>query len=308
MPMERRSSIRKLCFASVVAAFFIIAPAALAQGSWAIYAMNADGSDVVNVTRSSPGWFGAPFWSNDGKQLTYHGVTSGAGFKDGRIFVHNLGETAPRDLGPGTSPSFSPDDQQIAFSVADFSSSRVKRGVWVMNADGQNREWISEGERPRWSRDGEKLVFVGTFEGFPSLYVYDTATLERTRVLAPGYEEIVGGSFSPDGKRLAFVGYKGGRVGKNSPNGELVLVDAQDGAMPEVVLRGRIGFHPDWSPVANKLLFYIADEAAVERLHTLDLDGAREPVSLPGQSGKVNRNAVWSADGKRIAFGSDRGN
>lgn len=69
--------------------------------------------------------------------------------------------------------------------------------IYVMNADGANREWICEGSRPQWSPDGDKLVMASGHEGFASLYVYDTVSLERTRVLARGYDMVVGGPFRP---------------------------------------------------------------------------------------------------------------
>ena len=171
-----------------------------------------------------------------------------------------------------------------------------------MNADGKNREWISEGERPRWSQDGEKLVFAAAFEGFSSLYLYDPVSLERTRILGPGYSQIIGASFSPDGKRLVYVGYRKGTIADNNPYGELAIVDARSESIPNIILQGRVGYHPDWSPEGSKLLFRTADESAVERLQVVDLEGARESVLLPNQFGKVNGNAIWSPDGKRIAF------
>ncbi|HVX14180.1 MAG TPA: hypothetical protein VHC22_23540 [Pirellulales bacterium] len=279
---------------------------AWAQAGWAIYTMNADGGDVRNVSQNNRGSFGAPGWSHDGKRLTYHGVADGSAFTNSHIFVHRLGEVAPDDLGPGSTPSFSPDDQQIAFSIADWSGHKLKRGVWVMNADGKNREWISEGERPRWSHDGDKMVFTANVEGFPSLYVYDSVSLERTRILGPGYSQIIGATFSPDGSRLVYVGYNGGSIAENSPNGVLAIVDVRAGAVPEILVRGRVGFHPDWSPAGSRLLFRVADESAVERLQILNLDGNRAPALLPNQRGKINGNAVWSSDGNRIAFASDR--
>jgi Tol biopolymer transport system component len=289
------------------AIYALLTATAQGQAGWAIYTMNADGSDVRNVSQNNRGSFGAPGWSHDGKKLTYHGVSNGATFTNSHIFVHRLGEVSSDDLGPGSTPSFSPDDQQIAFTIADWSVHKLKRGIWVMNGDGKNREWISEGERPRWSPEGDKLVFMSKHEGFHSLYLYDIVSLERTRILGPGYDQIIGASFSPDVSRLVYVGYKGGAIAENSPNGELAVVDAQSGAVPEVLLRGRVGWHPDWSPEGTKILFRVADEVGIERLQVLDLEGAAEAVILPNQVSKVNGNAVWSSDGKRIAFASDRG-
>src|SRR5581483_4680807 len=111
-------------------------------------------------------------WSHDGKKIAFDGWSNQTNFQGAHIFVLTLGEEKPVDVGPGNTPCFSPDDQQIVFFVPGGSRLGLKSGVWVMNADGKNREWISEGERPRWSPDGDKLVFASRFEGFSSLYVY----------------------------------------------------------------------------------------------------------------------------------------
>jgi Tol biopolymer transport system component len=280
---------------------------AYGQIGLAVYTMNADGSDVKRIYHADKSSFGSPTWSHDGKKIAFDGGTHQAGFEAAHIFVLTLGEEKPIDVGPGNTPSFSPDDQQIAFFVPEQSKLDSKRGVWVMNADGKNREWIGEGERPRWSADGDQMVFIGRFEGFPSVYLYDMVSLKRTRILDRGYDGMIGADFSPDGSRLVFIGYKGGNVFSSNSKGEVAVVDAKVGAMPEAVCHGRVGWHPDWSPEGNKILFRIANDSGAEQLHILDLDGTGQAMPLPNQFGRHNSDATWSADGKQIVFTSDRG-
>jgi TolB protein len=184
----------------------------------------------------------------------------------------------------------------------------AKPGVYVMNADGANREWICEGSRPRWSPDGEKIVVAGNHEGYPSVYVYDTVSLATTRVLPRGYDQVIGAAFSPDSSQLVVIGYKGGEVRRSSTDsqGDVLIIDAKAESQPEVVCQNRVGWHPDWSPQGRKLLFRI-HQFGVQRLHVLDLEGDRKPEAIPNQAGERNSDGVWSPDGKRIVFISDRG-
>ena len=280
-------------------------PMPVRANTWAIYIMNADGSDVQKIRYDRQAMFGSPCWLNDGKRIAYDGGPNG--FENSHIYIHTLGEDAAKDIGSGNTPSFSPDDQQVAFFMTDRNASGARPGIYVMNADGTNREWICEGSRPRWSPDGDKLVIASGHEGFASLYVYDTVSLERTRVLARGYDSVIGAAFSPDSSRLVFIGFKSGqaRAGSTTQEGDVAILDVKADSQPDVVCHNRVGWHPDWSPVANKLLFRISD-GSLERLHILDLEGDKKPAAIPNQLGRTNRDATWSPDGKRIVFVSDR--
>lgn len=271
-----------------------------AQNRWAIYTMQADGSDVKKVSQLDGGFCGSPGWAHDGKRLAFD-VTPD--FSKRHIHVQALGEVTSSDLGPGSTPCFSPDDSQILFFLPKPSGS-LKRGIWVMNADGSGREWLSNGERPRWSPDGEKIVYTSNDGGFASIYIFDTLTLERTRVLERGYDEILGATWSPQGKELAFIGYKGGRQNKGG-KGELAVVPAVANQSPRVLHHGLVGWQPDWSPDGTRLLFReMINEQ--ERIHVLTI-GSAQPQMVPGQVSGRNGDAVWSPDGKQIAFSSERG-
>ncbi len=174
----------------------------------------------------------------------------------------------------------------------------------VMNADGTGPEWLCEGQRPRCSPDGDKIVFASHHEGFESLYVLDTLELQRTRVLERGYDHIIGASWSPDGKQLVFVGYKGGRAFQGG-RGELAVVDASADQKPKVLQQGEVGWHPDWSPDGKRVVFWFR-MGQNERLHLLDMVREQPRVMLPGQTTPRNSDPVWSPDGKQIAFSTDR--
>lgn len=173
-----------------------------------------------------------------------------------------------------------------------------------MNADGQGRDRLCDGKRPRWSPDGEKIVYLSEHEGFPSLYVWDVITSERARVLGRGYSYLIGASWSPDGKRLVFIGYKNGKPFQGG-KGELALVDAGADAKPQVLAQGVVGWHPDWSPDGKRIVFWFHTNEG-ERLHLLELGSDKAPQVLSGQITRRNSDPAWSPDGTRIAFSSDR--
>lgn len=299
-PMRSRSPLSGL---AAMAVFVLCAPAAQAQTRWAVYVMNADGNDVKKISQHDQSYCGSPGWSHDGKRLAFDVIPATLDLSQSHIRIQTLGESTSVDVGPGNTPCFSPDDSQMLFFVP-VDRGPQKKGVWVMNADGSGREWLTEGERPRWSPDGDKFVYTRSDEGFASVYIFDTLTLERTRVLEPGYHEIAGATWSPDGKKLAFIGFKGGRANSGG-KGELAVVPAAANQSPQVMHQGPVGWQPDWSPDGKTLLFRFV-VGGQERMHLLTV-GADRPDMLPGQLSGHNGDAVWSPDGKQIAFSSERG-
>jgi Tol biopolymer transport system component len=297
---------------------FAAAPAC-GQTRAAIYVMKVDGGEVRKVSHNDERWLGSPAWSHDAKRLLYDAAPPNRNYRQCRIMLETLSpaEGPPAeagnkvedldsvDLGHGCGPQWSPDDKQLAFYLGAQHEGGQRPGVYVMNVDGEGREWICEGLRPRWSPDGEKLVVASEHEGFWSLYIYDIFEASLTRVLQRGYDHLIGGCWSPDGKRLAFVGYKGGTA-FGGGRGELALVDAAADQAPQAIIEDRVGWQPDWSPDGKRILAWISS-GGQERLHLFDPEGLEPRVELPGQAGSHNSDAVFSPDGKWIAWGSSRG-
>jgi Tol biopolymer transport system component len=103
--------------------------------NWHIYAMNKNGSDLVELT------FGhgseseiSPVWSPDGTRIAYTGVL---GLQADIYVIHADGSNLVKlTSGPASSflPAWSPDSQRIAF----VSSLNGVENISVMNADGTN--------------------------------------------------------------------------------------------------------------------------------------------------------------------------
>lgn len=304
---------RNIFLPAVLLAFAV---PAFGQTLAAIYVMKVEGGEVRKASHCDNRWLGSPAWSHDGKQLLYDAAPPDKNYRQCRIVLERLtpeggrkneagevGDPECIDLGFGCAPRWSPDDEQVALFLGPGHAGGGKPGVYVMNADGSGRKWICHGERPRWSPDGAKLACASRHEGFPSVYIYDFSSQEISRVLEQEYDQISGACWSPDGRRLAFIGYKGGDV-LNGGRGDLAVVEAAASQRPNVVRFDRLGWQPDWSPDGKRLLAWIAINGQ-ERLQLLDPEGREPRIELPGQAGDHNTDASFSPDGKWIVWGSN---
>ena len=140
------------------------------DASWDIYIMNADGTNVRQLTDGF--WGEQASWSPDGTQLAF------SGYKDGNesIFVMNVDGTEVEQLTNADrgddDPAWSPDGTQIVFSSDRDGDSEI----FVMNADGTNVRQLTDNddldEFPVWSPDGSQIIFSnGWKQGITSLFV-----------------------------------------------------------------------------------------------------------------------------------------
>jgi hypothetical protein len=182
-----------------------------------IYVVPAGGGTPRRVTANSPSYFHG--WSPDGKTLAFCGERNGnfdvytipaAGGAETRL-------TTAEGLDDG--PEYSPDGKYIYFN--SIRSGLMQ--IWRMKPDGTGQEQVTPDDGyNNWfahpSPDGQRIVFL-TYEKGVSGHPEDKDVMLRVMNLADRkitvLARVFGGqgtinvpSWSPDGRKLAFVSYQ----------------------------------------------------------------------------------------------------
>jgi Tol biopolymer transport system component len=218
-----------------------------------IYVMNADGSNVVNLSNLPDNTRGdaMPAWSPDGTRIAFvRGGIDGTELTM-QIYVMNADgsnqtEVTDTTIGQATSPAWSPDGTKIAFSG-------VLGEICVINSDGSNASSptcltsnSAVDDQPEWSPDGTKIVFMSWRDSTPEnlsnteIYLMNADGSNQTN-LTNDLARDEHPSFSPDGSRIVFVS------DRHAPyNTDLYLMNA-DGSDPVQLTNTSISTQPSWN-------------------------------------------------------------
>jgi TolB protein len=240
-----------------------------------IQVMNADGSDVTELTRG-PGFHGFPAWSPDAASLaiasdwgdypTLRGIWIIPASAPGGVTQQEARRLTILPTGShveDAEPQFSPDGSSIVFTR--FKSPR-KSAIHRVGIDGSGLQRLTpyslNASDPDWSPDGKKIAFDsgdfgGETDGGGDIYVMRADGSGRKRLTnfprvpqkccPPGFPGLANNPvWSPSGTRIMFTHFlpppKGNKLVVMKPNGsgQHVVV----GRKPEFVNKVDWGTHP----------------------------------------------------------------
>ena len=143
-----------------------------------IFLMNADGSNVVQLTRNDS-YDGTPAWTPDGTRLLWRRIApTGGKSESGRnseVFWMDLKSGEQRNLTSNQAydgwPAWSPDGRRIAFASNRANSEFEAFDIYVAEADGSNPTRVTFGNgiegtgswtKPGFSADGRRILCTRT--------------------------------------------------------------------------------------------------------------------------------------------------
>lgn len=266
------------------------------SGGFSLYAMNSDGSDLMNLTNELGLGAGAS-WSPDRTKILFYSRRTG----DREIFVVNSDGSNPVNLSniPAKRDSnsrWSPDGRKILWeSWPPPGPDRVFTEIFVIDADGSNKRKLADGYDPTWSPDGNMIAFAAFDVFFLDVFVMNSDGTGKRNISNDLAKNNRSPSWSPDGMKVAYYGVSD----FNGHSG--VYVVNVDGTG---LLKLSEGFtHAEgtsWSPDGTQIAFFRGD------IYVVNADGTNL-VNLTGQHAPGwNGNPVWSRDGAAILFDTYR--
>ena len=252
-------------------------------------------------------------WTPDGKQIVYRNKThTFSGLRAQLCKVDADG--GPAEEIPTTEGgfcSYSPDGKQLAMNrmFREFRTWKYYRGgqaddIWINKVGTTQLEKISDNDAqdifPMWI--GDEIYYLSDRDWTMNLFVYDTRTKQTRKVTDFTEYDCKFPSYSQD-----YVVFENG--------GYIYKYAVKTGKCEKVTIyleNDNVYSRPEYRNVSNRMTsFSLSPDGervlAVARGEVFSLPARRGPVyNLSNTPGGHEREAVWSPDGKRIAWISDK--
>ncbi len=117
------------------------------------------------------------------------------------------------------------------------------------------------------------------------------------QIILTSKQPLLSPAWAPDGKRLAYVSFEGGRS-------ELFVQDITTGKRQKLASFRGLNSAPAWSPDSRRMAMTLSRDGNPE-IYLIDL--ASRALSRITNSRSIDTEAAWSPDGRSLIFTSDRG-
>jgi Tol biopolymer transport system component len=274
-----------------------------------VYTMNADGSDVKQLTNLGPDsaayW---ESWSPDGRQIVFVEFNP-PDFIEQLWLMNDDGSNQhlllAEDNYNDERPSFSPDGNSILFSRCTLEFEPC--ALYVVQVDGAGLHKVTDFQASirdvsaEFSPDGKSIAFTSTGRAGIMCAIYlQSALRERTPEVTPPALTARQSDWSPDGSKLAFSSHCDPE--SNPQNQEIWVVDRGGSNLYRLTYNGQQyfagphDFFPSWSPDGNALVFERdAPDFSSSAIVVMNADGTglserlvlKRPVSSAAESRRM---------------------
>ncbi len=258
-----------------------------------------------------------PDWSPDGSRLVFQSNRTG----NSQIYVMNQDGShvirLTNNSGNDAGPHFSPDGSKITFDSDRDGNSEI----YVMNSDGTGQVRLTNNPmddgHPNWSPDGTRIIFDSSRETpdpkadwwnqYHDLYSMkvdgtDVRRITNCRTVCTY------GSWSPDGKRIAYRKvistpgfYDDRNLTLSDTNSEVFIANSDGSGEMNLSKSAAYDAWPSWSPDGSRIAFG-SNRAGITQIYLVNVDGSHLNRLIDERETDEDTRARWSRDGSKIAF------
>ena len=187
-------------------------------------------------------------------------------------------------------------DSRVVFVSESGPKNDRRKRLAIMDQDGANVQFLTDSNAlvvtPRFSPQGDRIIYNSFETGFPQIWLMDVATLRRQSLGEQPGTMTFSPRFAPDGRRAVFSLAQDG-------NSDLYLLDTGSGQRTRLTNAPSIETAPSFSPDGSRIVFE-SDRSGNQQLYVMSAGGGEaQRISFgPGRYG----TPVWSPRGDLIAF------
>ncbi len=177
-------------------------------------------------------------------------------------------------------PRFSPSGDRIMYTSLRDGFPQV----WMMDVDGSNPRYVTEGSQAAWSPDGKAIIFIRDDQA----YSRELAAGGQRRVTPEAWRRCGVPAWSPDGEQFAVASRHLERIG--------IFLLGTTGTSHQQLETEDACCTPQWSPDGGEIVFQ-TDKGHIHLFYTDD--GTEEQVTFGAD---IQHDARFSPDGSMIVF------
>ena len=187
-------------------------------------------------------------------------------------------------------------DSRVAFVSETGPKNDRRKRLAIMDYDGANVQYLTDSAAlvlaPRFSPNGDRLLYTSYETGFPQIYVLDVGKVKRRVLDSPEGTMSFAPRFAPNGKTVVFSLSQGG-------NTDLYTLSIGSRKRHRLTSAPSIETAPSFSPDGQQIVFE-SDRSGTQQLYIMPAGGG-EAQRISFGKGRYG-TPVWSPRGDLIAF------